>query len=234
MKFVFCVLCVFGLAATQSSAQTTYLVNMDSGSLLLYNSIGKTTLLTGGATGVGDVVQLGYYLGATANTPFSGIWTPITGNSSANTAFPTTIGYNPDQIPNPNGDFAFASSGSVSGDIYLTFNPSVSGTYNAIPNVGQIMVIRFYNGSTVANSTAYGAVTDNTSGASEWLWTAPLTPSSTMSFTLGDSPLDWLNGNVAFTGTLLATPEPKGAPLLAVGIACLAYIHYRRRKTTAV
>ena len=239
MKKAYCLFFFLSLITCSHLSAQVYELNLDSGGLTLMNS-NDSTILSGGVASVvgdGDVIQFGYYTDASMSDPFAGTWVPLTGDDGANSAFSTTsIGDDPDAVglTNTNGTFAFPHSGNTSGDTYLTFTTGSSTTGNSLPNDGHIMAVRFYNGTTIGNSTYYGAASD-ASGAESWMWTATLTPSDIMNFSLADSGLSWLNNDVAYTGTpLLVTPEPEEVPLLAIGVAFLAYFHFRRRRTGAL
>src|ERR1043166_480175 len=72
------------LTTIHAANQTT--VNMDSGGHTLSDQ--NSVLLTSGtsADGNGAVLRLGYYDNATLANPFAGIFIPLTGEGSLNTA----------------------------------------------------------------------------------------------------------------------------------------------------
>ncbi len=72
-------LCCLALARL-ATAQSNTTVNMDSGGELMMNQ-GNTALTAGSILdGNGDILQLGYYTGATsAGNNFLGTWVPLTG-----------------------------------------------------------------------------------------------------------------------------------------------------------
>ena len=224
------------LAGGHLYAQTpTTGLYVDSGGLLLMNHDDVTPLSGGVGTvvGDGDVVQFGYYTDATSSNLFAGTWVPLTGNGGANSAFNTTsIGDNPDGLGagNTDGQFAFTATGSIPGDTYINFTLGSATSGVSLPSSGQIMALRFYNGTSVANSTYYGAASD-----ASWDWIAPAYPPPLpMEFTMGD-PVSWLDNDVGFTGTSLSpdlvVPEPSEMSLGGLGgLGVLAFAYWRRRR----
>jgi hypothetical protein len=208
------------------AAGTTQL-SIDSGSYTLYNS-NNSTILSGGAEinpvdGDGDVIQIGYYTGATSSSNlFTGTWVALTGNGGANSAFNTTsIG---DQTSQGAGDGTFALN------LTFTSGSPTSGVYPAIG--GKILALRFYNGTTVANSTYYGAVSD-----ASWTWAAPATtPPSILGFSLDNPGVSFLSNDssalneTAFTGTPLMSeaPEPSTATELLLAFCAVGIFRYYR------
>lgn len=210
-------LLILGILASCSglSAQVlTIGLNIDSGSYTLKNS-DNLTPLSGGLSSVvgdGDVVQIGYYTAATSGNLFAGTWVPLTGNGGANSDFAaTSIGDNPDAGAG-DGSFAFAAGGTTAGDIYLNFVQG-SSTAGVMPGDGQLMAVRFYNGTTVASSTAYGVASD-----AAWAWMAPTSAPQNMNFSLDDPSVAWFNNQIGYTGTALAVPEPSVSALFALGL----------------
>lgn len=189
-------------------------LNIDSGSYTLKNSDNLTPLSGGlpAVVGDGDVVQIGYYTAATSGNLFAGTWVPLTGNGGANSDFATTsIGDNPDAGAG-DGSFAFAAGGTTAGDTYLNFVQG-SSTSGVMPGNGQIMSVRFYNGTAVATSTAYGVASD-----ADWAWMSPSSAPLNMNFSLDDPAVTWFNNQIGYTGTALAVPEPSVAALVALGL----------------
>lgn len=202
-------------AATRLPAQSTVGLNLDSGSYTLMNSNDLTPLA------IGDVLQFGYYTGATAANPFAGTWVALTGNGGANSALSfTAIGKNPVNGAGA-GTLAFTTS-----DITFTLGSATSGV--SLPSAGQIMAVRFYDGTTLALSTHFGSASD-----ASWDWVAPAATAPTpMSFSLDDPGIAWLNNSVAFTGipNSVAAPEPSANQLFALGLALLALVYNRGRR----
>lgn len=233
------------LSVTSFGAALVTQVAFDSGTVLLKNN-GGGTLLTGGtaADGNGAVIQLGYFSLATTGTPtsnFLGVWTPITGEGSANTGG-NVAGSSPAETFNKT---SIGDNGGANGEFGITvvFSDSVPGTFNNLPQSTSIpLSIRFYNGTTIAGSTFYNTVSNDA-----WLWkfpaaAAPLPPTINMS--LGSSAngpgLKWESTNVfaqptANAGTtsipIVGAPEPTSAALLMIGLVSLAA---RRRRAAKV
>src|SRR6266550_8052684 len=149
-----CLAVASGLALAQNIEQ----VNMDSGSHQLMDQ-GSTFLSAGPAgDGNGDVIQLGYYTGATnSSSNFTGNWVPLTGQGSGNTD------YNQTSIGDRNSD-----TGNTDGTFSLQLFFGNANSSANLPAVGTILSIRFYNATTLANSTFYNAVSNDA-----WVWQTP-------------------------------------------------------------
>lgn len=212
MKKTLCTLLSLAILGSAPLFASTSQLNLNSGSLTLNNTNNSTALA------IGDVLQFGYYTGATnSSTLFSGTWVPLAGFGGANSAFTNiSIGY-----ASTNG----AGSGTFAFSLTFTNGSSTSGVN--LPSTGQIMSILFYNGTTLANSTYYGAVSDVS-----WTWFAPASVPPTMNFSLSDSGVSWLNSNAAYTGTLYSVPEPSFVTLFALGAGSLLLVYKNRRKAT--
>ena len=212
-----------GLSISSGLANTT-VVNIDSGSNTLVSNNGTTILTGGGATtnGDGDVIQLGYYSGATAGNNFNGTWVPLTGTFSGNSSYVTTSVGDYFAGGAGNGSFALAN---------LVFDPSggsVNG--NNLPSSSSIpLAVRFYNGTTIGagtngaggNSTFFNAVSNDS-----WLWktpgpSAPTPPTLNLSLDDTGTKLQsgtWtLGGNLATSIAISGVPEPTRALLLGLG-----------------
>jgi hypothetical protein len=202
-------------------AQVNTQVNMDSGGQTVADQ--NNTTLTAGPAGDGNgaVLQLGYYTGATnSNSNFAGNWVPLTGQGSANTAIVLASAppeqYNQTSIGDRNSDTA-NTDGTFS--LQLLFG-TYPGSSSDLPAAGTILSIRFYNGSTVANSTFFNTVSNDA-----WLWygPAPVPQYPVISISLDNSNLEWESverlgqeGNSAFH-TTIAMPEPTTYALLGFG-----------------
>ncbi|MBW8780599.1 MAG: PEP-CTERM sorting domain-containing protein [Verrucomicrobia bacterium] len=195
--FVFALIITGAFLGPHLRAQATVSLNFDANGVTLDNSDQTTALADG------NVVQFGYYTGATAGNLFAGSWVALTGDGSANPSINTVI----------NGVSSFGSS--FAGQFYYS---AISLT--ASVTTGQIMAVRFYNSTTVVGSTFYGAVSSN---EASMIWPGV---SNTLTFQIGDTGTTWLNNNVAFTGT--AIPEPAACAVL-LGALTLAGVAWRRR-----
>jgi hypothetical protein len=195
-------------------------VSFSTDGLLLRNNLGGLLSAGGLANGDGALLELGYFSSATpAGTGnFSGTWIPLTGPNSGNT------------------EFALSSIGDgegPNGEAYplWAFDTARPNSVAVMPAVGTVLSIRFYNAQSLAASTFFNTVSNDT-----WLWkapglSAPTPPQVLMS--LQDGSLEWQSisvsgqaGTTAFT-TSLPVPEPTSAFLVAVGAAGLMM---RRRR----
>jgi hypothetical protein len=208
-------------------------VNWDSGGLFVYNeNTGGTIKLSGGSAtdGNGFVLQLGYFSGATvANNFGNGTFIPLTGEGALNTA-PVPFSnnattYNQTTI----GDVTL--NGGADGEFWLSNFSFVLGSPtsgNNLPPAGTPLSISFFNGTTIAGSTFYNAVSNDA-----WAWAAPAIPTAVVNVSLADSGLEWYsiflggNSNTAFHTTILV-PEPSTLALLAVG--ALGFVGILRRR----
>ncbi len=229
----FCLTALFCLSSAAVYGQSTN-VSFDSGSQTVFNQdTSDTTLLTGGTTADGDgaVIQLGYFSGATADNWFTGTWTPIAGQGSANTetvsgSFPT-ITYQQISI----GDLNANGAGDGTFALSLTFTAGSMTSGNNLPGSTSIpLAIRFYNGTSIATSTHYNTVSSN-----GWLWKTPDVVPATVTMSLDDS-LAWESiesfaqpFNTAFNTTILI-PEPSTYALVGLGLAGMAFLRRRSKK----
>lgn len=192
-----------------SSMSFAAVVQIDYGNTVTpITTLAGTNLTAGGnAAGDGAVIQIGYFTGATAT--FSGTWVPITGLGSVNSSLLTSIGDGGEA--SDTGIFQFAA-------IFNTDNPTASGN---LPAADTQLAFRFYNGTTIGNSTHYNTVTN-----ASWLFKNPATPAPTpITMSLDVGGLVWQDSANAFkTGILI--PEPSTALLGAVG--ALALLRRRR------
>jgi hypothetical protein len=210
-------------------------VNFDSGDFQILNqNTGASIALTGGTTNDGDgaVLQLGYFTGATAANNFAGTWVALSGEGSLNTAIvPGSVppeGYNKTSIGDRNAFFAGDGTFALS----LTFTAGDAASGNSLPPAGTILSIRFYNATTIASSSFYNIVSNDT-----WVWQAPVPQGVNIPISLNDPGLEWLSiaqggaANTAFHTTIpTAIPEPSTlACLLFGGAGTLALGKIRRR-----
>jgi hypothetical protein len=216
-------LCVSAAALVQVKADQTT-VSFDSGSQTVFNQ--GSTPLSGGTTadGDGDVLQLGYFTGAN----FTGTFIPLSGNGSLNTAIVpgSTIAYNQTSIGDLNANGAGDGTFAMSLDFVL--GSGTSG--NNLPTGGTLLALRFFNGTTVANSTMYNTVTDPL-----WVWQNPATPPVNVTLSLDDLGLLWesivKNGQASTTAfhTSISTAIPEPSTYLLFGAGALGMMALRRR-----
>lgn len=156
--------------------------------------------LTSGPDGNGNgaIIQIGYFTTTTAT--FQGDWVPITGLGSLNSGFLTTVGDGGDST----------THGIFSGEV--VFNDNSPATSTGLPAAGAQLAIRFFNGTTLENSTHYNTVT-----SASWNFVAPATPTPLPeTLDMDSDPLVWEDPNNAFrTGILI--PEPSTMMLGALG-----------------
>jgi hypothetical protein len=203
-------------------------VNLDSGDVgVLKNSDGTTNLTAGNVNVAGDgaVVQLGYFSGATSdNNNFVGNFVPITGQGSANFGkapdFNTTI-----------GDFGLGADSPGSINLSVIFD-SAASLLN-LPQVGTVLSLRIYNGTTLANSSHFMLLSNNA-----WKWKDfrdSTDPGSNLNMSLADTGTRYQTASFTATGVSspatpsanLPVPEPSTAALALFGAIP---VFMRRRK----
>jgi len=190
-------------------------VNLNSGSFTLTNSTG--TPLSGGSTndGNGDVLQLGYFSTATAGSVFSGSFVPLSGQGSPNNA--TVAGSSPAETYNQTsiGDINTNANGNGTYALTLTFVVGSGSSGNNLPSGTPPLAIEFYNATTIGAATEMNAVSD-----ASWLWITPATPQSSVSISLNDTGLQWLDlPSSAFKTEPI--PEPATYAFLGLGLPLL-------------
>jgi hypothetical protein len=207
----------------QCSLADTTTVSFDSGSQTMFNQ--ASIALSGGTIndGDGDVLQLGYYTGAN----FTGNWVPLSGETSLNTAI--IAGSSPAEPYNKTsiGDLNSNGAGNGTFAMSLDFVAGSATSGNSLPSNGTQLALRFYNGTTLASSTFYNAVTDPL-----WTWKTPATPPAVVTMSFDDAGLVWQGGvNSAFHTTISFSqvPEPSVIASLLVGAAILGSRAIRRR-----
>lgn len=207
---IFSLISLIGYLAAAASASGASLLYLKSGTLAgfaLQDSSGIP--LSAGTTrdGDGTLLEFGYYSAATVAAPFAGIWNPITGPDSAEMIV-TAIG---DGLPPANGVFS----------VGLRLDSSLP----SFPGDGIPIALRFYNGKTRANSTAFNAVA-NSGG----LWNSN-SIGTQINILIGDKPgTVWQGGAASSFRTALPIPESGAATLLATA---LAFAFLKRRRPTA-
>jgi hypothetical protein len=184
--------------------------------------------------GNGAVLQLGYYTGGSASNNFLGTWVPLSGETSLNTA--TIPGSAPPEQYNQTsiGDLTVSFAGPATFAMQLSFRPADPTSGNNLPSSTTIpLALRFYNNTTIASSTYYNVVSDDT-----WMWQPPAVPPSTVNISLNDPGLEWLSiaqgqaANTAFRTTipLSQVPEPGTIAAGCASAGALLVAAIRRRK----
>ena len=231
LKRFLCILATLAASATVSHGAAQITVGFDSGDQTMLDHL--TASLSGSSTldGNGTVLQLGYYSGATIANNFLGTWVPLSGEGSLNnggsilTSSPTET-FNKTSI----GDLNFQGAGNGTFALSLTFVVGNAGTGNSLPSSTAIpLAIRFYEGYTIATSSFYNVVSDDT-----WLWKTPATAPSdpTLNMSLNDAGLEWqsivVSGQAAGTAfhTSIAIPEP--STFACVGLGMFMLVTFRR------
>jgi hypothetical protein len=235
-KIAICSFCLLGIVQALRADQTV--VTFDSGNQTVFNqTIPGTVALTGGITADGDgaVLQLGYYDQATLANSFLGNWVPLSGAGSLNTAL--IAGSNPSEQYNQTsiGDLNGSGAGDGTFALSLTFVQGDATSGNSLPAAGVPLSLRFYNGTSLASSTFFNAVSDDA-----WVWKTPLNPNTpnTVAITLDAPLLEWQsiaqgqNSNTAFHTTLAftAVPEPSTIASVLIGSGLLGIVGVRRRR----
>lgn len=137
--------------------------------------------------GDGTLLQLGFYTSATASDPFAGNWVVIAVSSIGDTDI------------NQDGRFSTTS--------LLT-----EGSFTS-PSLGTPLAIRYYNGSTVANSSFFNAASDISGG---WNWVSPeiLPPSLTLQINKDTSIFQ--SGIIGAFQTRISTSIPEPSTALSI------------------
>jgi hypothetical protein len=227
------------VAAFQVVRADTTTVSFDSGNLIIFDNPalhgGSDVALSGGTTndGNGTVLQLGYFDGATTANNFAGNWVPLSGETSLNTAL--IAGSSPSEAYNKTsiGDLNGSGAGNGTFALSLDFVTGNAQSGNSLPpNTNIPLAIRFYNGTTIASSTFYNIVSDDT-----WKWQNPATPPANVTISLNDANLEWLsialgqNTNTTFHTTIATTiPEPSSLVLLALGLVSVPLARRRLKR----
>lgn len=150
------------------------------------------------ADGDGTLLQLGYYSNATLSNPFSGNWITLAVSSMGDTGM---------NLP---GRFS-TSTTFTEGD----FTP---------PAVGTPLAIRFFDGTSVANSSFYN-VASATDGS--WNWTQPTDQGAVLNLTITKADSVFLSGFIDQFTTSLAVPEPSS--ILSAGLSVALVLCRRTR-----
>jgi hypothetical protein len=187
-------LVVCGVVAPAQAQPTVQVVWEGPATKPLRNSDGIALSAGLAAEGDGVLLELGYFDAATAEAPFVGKFVALTGASSADPALRTTS----------IGDAGGGAAGTFS--ISTNFNAGAVVFQGAPPEPGTPLVIRFFNGKTVAGSTAYNVV----SGGANWQWKAPAeVPGAFVILSMADSGLVWQGGAASSFKTTIPGPPPE-------------------------
>jgi hypothetical protein len=213
-------------------AQDATRVTLDSGGNGEQVFDQNNVTLTAGTSADGDgaVLQLGYYSGASTGNNFAGTWIALSGEGSLNTATVTgsspAIGYNETSI----GDITAEGAGPGQFALTLDFVSGSATSGNSLPSSTTIpLSVRFYNGTTIANSTHYNVVSNDL-----WLWENPTTPPNVINISLGDLGLEWesivVYGQAANSEfhTTIPVPEPSTIFIAALSTAAVGWNALRR------
>lgn len=187
-------LAVCGLVAPALAQPTVQVVWEGPPSKPLRDSEG--IVLSAGLAGEGDgvLLELGYFDAGTLDAPFVGKFVALTGAASADAALRTTS----------IGDAGGGAAGTFS--ISTSFNAGAVVFQGAPPEPGTPLVIRFFDGKTVADSKAYNVV----SGGANWQWKAPAeAPGAFVILSMADSGLVWQGGAASSFKTTIPGPPPE-------------------------
>lgn len=152
------------------------------------------------AAGDGSLVQLGYYDRAILANPFRGDWVALASS---------TIGDDGQEIA---GRFSTTTI--------------LGGVPFAEPPVGTPLAIRFYDGTSVATSTFFNAVSDTTGG---WNYVSPSDPAAVINMVINKvSGIEFQNTGVF--QTTIPIPEVSSSFLILIGMCSSMIIRSRSRK----
>lgn len=159
--------------------------------------------------GDGAIIQIGYYSLATTSDPFAGNWVALAGPGT---------GVETKTVGDLNG-----TPGIVGGNAVLAAKGPGSGSY---PVISTPIVIRFYNGTSLASSTHYNAVT-----LSDWYWLSPTTDNGIL-LAIWDAsliPMTWEGGSGSAFRTTLPNVVPEPSVFLISVISGSAFVWRRKR-----
>jgi hypothetical protein len=182
------------LAASAHALPTVQVVWEGPATKPLLNSVGVALAAGLPADGDGVLLELGYFDAGTPASPFVGKFVALTGGASADPTLQTTSV----------GDSGGGAAGTFS--ISTNFNAGAAVFQGAPPAAGTPLVIRFFDGRTIAASTHYNVV----SGGSNWQWKAPVeAPGAFVILSLADSGLVWQGGAASSFKTAIQGPPPE-------------------------
>ncbi len=191
----------------------TIQISLSTSGVFLKNIAGVNLDSGGAVDGDGTILQLGYYSSSTVANPFAGSWIPITGPG---TTYQTTIG---------------DSGNRGDGSLKLLFEMTQGSLSFTEPSVGTPLSLRFYDGTTIANSGFFNAVSNTEGGFN---WAAPAVPNSTaiLNLTLITTGDVWQDGPGSSYRTTIAIPEPSCGIILTL-VTGLVVTRRRRIKSFA-
>lgn len=161
--------------------------------------------LTSGTSAIGDgaVLQFGYYSLADHFDPFAGAWVPLTGEGSRN-GWLSTVGDYWGTRSAPDGFFMIG--GWFDSDGLHSFD---------LPREGTPMALRFYDGTSIATSTHYNALTNGTVDSE---WTMAKAGGNHVSIVVNGAG-QWEGGPESeFRTTIPLVPEPSAAWLITISV----------------
>jgi hypothetical protein len=221
-QLVILTVCITAIAQGLRAQTTT--VNLSSGGTeLMLNQNGVALTAGPAGDGNGAALLLGYFTMGTTSDPFAGNFVALSGEGSANTAVV------PGSVPAETyqqtsiGDIE-ANGAGADGTFSMSLNFTTTdptSNHDLPPSTSIPLVIRFYNGTTIAGSTFFNTVSD-----ALWVWAAPAIPPSAVNLSFDDPGLIWQDARNPFK-TTIAVPEPSALALLGLGCALIPL--FRRR-----
>jgi hypothetical protein len=152
-------------------------------------------------SGDGTLLELGYYSMASVSDPFAGSWTILS---------TSTMGDDGIEVAG-----RFSTSSILGGG-------ALPGLTSSTP-----LAIRFYDGTSVANSTYFNAVS-NTSGS--WNYITPNDPSPVLNLAIDKgASIVFQNGLSGTFSTQIAIPEPSAILLCFLGAAISLLSRHRKK-----
>lgn len=201
MKTLFSILSVVASVAGADAA--SILVNWSVTTVDVRRLTNRTSSpLSAGTSAPGDgtLLELGYYSSASVSNPFQGSWTVLATSTTGDDGMNVAGSFSTKSILGPSSD------------------PSLTTTTP--------LAIRFYDGTSVGNSTYFNAVS-NTSGA--WNYIVPTSPSPVINIVIDKTnDVVFQDGGSGAFRTVLPIPEPSMATLTMIG-GLFALVRRRRK-----
>lgn len=229
-------LVLLGWLPLAADAASYVQVTFESGTGTMLDAGGAALTPGSALDGDGAIIQLGYFDAATVGNNFAGTWHALTGAGSLNTGGNSGSGlpFTTTSIGDIGGGAAPDGSGIFAFD--LRFEDTVAGTFNDLPASTAIpLAIRFYNGTSLAGSTHFNTVSNDS-----WLWKVPAVPAPlppTINMALSDAGLEWQSiavagqaPSTAFRTSIVVVPEPNMALLAGSGLIPLLARRHRSRR----